>query len=132
MVPTVALQAGLVGKAEMTVTDADTALALRSGEVPVLGSPRLVALCEEAACAAVGGRLDEGHTTVGSGIQFHHLAPTPVGEVVTAEATLEKIEGRRLSFTVSANDGAGLVGAGRMTRVVVETDAFLAKARRTP
>ena len=125
------LKAGLVGKAEMTVTEADTAVALRSGEVPVLGSPRLVALCEEAACLAVGSRLSEGHTTVGSGLQFHHLAPTPVGEVVTAEATLEKIEGRRLSFTVSANDGAGLVGAGRMTRVVVETEAFLAKAHGT-
>ena len=128
----VGLKAGLVGKAEMTVTDADTAVALRSGDVPVLGSPRLVALCEEAACAAVGGGLLDGHTTVGSGIQFHHLAPTPIGELVTAEATLEKIEGRRLSFTVSANDPAGLVGAGRMTRVIVETGAFLAKAKRSP
>jgi fluoroacetyl-CoA thioesterase len=127
----VGLDTGLVGKAETTVSEADTALALRSGEVPVLGTPRLVALCEEAACIAVADRLPAGHTTVGSGIQFHHLAPTPVGEMVTAEATLEKVEGRRLSFTVSANDSAGLVGAGRMTRVVVETEAFLAKARRS-
>ncbi|MHB1924090.1 MAG: thioesterase family protein [Acidimicrobiales bacterium] len=124
------IEPGLVGKALMTVGEADTALALRSGEVPVLGTPRLVALCEEAACAAVAGRLEGGHTTVGSGVQFHHLAPTPVGEEVTAEATLEKVEGRRLSFTVSANDGAGLVGAGRMTRVVVETEPFLKRARR--
>ncbi|HVA42479.1 MAG TPA: hotdog domain-containing protein [Acidimicrobiales bacterium] len=123
---------GLVGKALMTVGEADTALALRSGEVPVLGTPRLVALCEEAACAAVEGRLEPGHTTVGSGLQFHHLAPTPVGGEVGAEATLEKVEGRRLSFTVSANDGAGLVGAGRMTRVVVETEPFLKRARREP
>ena len=111
------------------VGEADTAVAVRSGDVPVLATPRLVALCEEAACAAVAGLLEAGHTTVGSSVQFNHLAPTAVGGSVSAEATLEKIEGRRLGFTVSVTDAAGLVGAGRITRVVVETERFLKRVK---
>jgi len=113
----------------MIVSEGDTAIALRSGDVPVLGTPRLVALCEEAACAAVDAQLSEGETTVGNSVQFNHLSPTPVGGGVSAEATLERIEGRRLTFTVSARDPAGLVGAGRVSRVVVDRDRFLAKVR---
>lgn len=124
------IKPGLAGRAALVVSEADTAAALRSGDVPVLGTPRLIALSEEAACAAVAGRLPEGQTTVGSSVQFNHIAPTPVGQKVTAEATLEKVEGRRLTFTVSANDAGGLVGAGRVTRVVVETERFLAKSHR--
>jgi predicted thioesterase len=119
----------MVGKATLIVGDADTAIALGSGEVPVLGSPRLVALCEQAACSAVHGRLEAGLTTVGMRIQFDHLAPTAVGGEVTAEATLEKVEGRRLTFTVSASDRGGLVGVGKLTRVVVEEERFLKKCR---
>jgi fluoroacetyl-CoA thioesterase len=61
--------------------------------------------------------------------QVDHLAPTAVGGVVTAEATLEKVEGRRLTFTVSVNDRCGLVAAGKVTRVIVDRERFLAKAR---
>ena len=113
----------------MVVTEDDTAAAIGSGDVPVLGTPRLLALCEKAAFGAVQSRLGEGQTTVGNGIQFNHVAPSAVGAAVTAEATLERVEGRRLSFTVSARDGAGLVGAGRASRVVVDRDRFLAKLR---
>jgi len=113
----------------MVVAEADTAKAMRSGDVPVLGTPRLVALCEEAACLAVAGKLGEGRTSVGVQVQFDHLAPVRIGSEVTAEATLEKVEGRRLVFTVTAAYHAGLVGAGRMTRVVVELESFLAKSR---
>ena len=128
----VPLQPGLAGRATLVVTDADTALALRSGSVPVLGTPRLISLCEEAACRAVDDLLEPGHTTVGMRIQFDHLAPTAVGATVTAEATLERVEGRRLTFTVSANDEGGLVGAGKVTRVVVEAERFLHKVRSSP
>ncbi|MDE3086024.1 MAG: thioesterase, partial [Acidobacteriota bacterium] len=76
-----------------------------------------------------GGALPAAKTTVGVRVQLDHLAPVKVGRVVTAEATLERVEGRRLVFTVSVSDDAGLVAAGRMTRVVVETESFLAKAR---
>ena len=106
---------------------ADTALALHSGEVPVLATPRLIALCEEASLDALAGQVPEGYTTVGMRVQLDHLAPTAVGGSITAEATLEKVEGRRLTFTVSAADDRGLVAAGKVTRVVVEIDQFLAK-----
>jgi predicted thioesterase len=125
----VPLSPGLHGSAKLLVTDSDTAIALRSGEVAVLGTPRLIALVEEAAVTAVGDRLPAGHTTVGMRVQIDHLAPTNVGSSVAAEATLEKVEGRRLTFTVSVNDQCGLVAAGKVTRVIVETDRFLDKAR---
>jgi fluoroacetyl-CoA thioesterase len=112
----------------MTVGDDDTAVAWRSGQVPVLATPRVVALCEEATCLAVADDLDEGRTTVGMRVQLDHLAPTRVGAAVTAEAVLEKVEGRRLVFTVSVNDNQGLVAAGKITRVVVDVERFLKRA----
>lgn len=107
----------------------DTALALRSGEVEVLGTPRVIALVEEAAMVAVSDQLPPGHTTVGMRVQVDHLAPTNVGSSVAAEATLERVEGRRLTFTVTVTDQCGLIAAGKVTRVIVETERFLDKAR---
>lgn len=120
---------GLNACVSAVVGTPDTAVALGTGEVEVLATPRLIALCEEACCAAISGSLEEGQTSVGGRVQFDHLAPLRVGATVAAEATLERVEGRRLVFTVSATDDAGLVAAGRMTRVVVDKDIFLAKAR---
>lgn len=122
------LEPGLSGRSTLEVTEADTAIALRSGEVAVLATPRLVALCEEATCAALAGRLAPGTTSVGTQIQFSHLAPSALGITVTAEAVLDKVEGRRLVFTVSASDPNGLVGAGKVTRVLVEIDRFVKRA----
>ena len=123
------LSPGLHGSAKLVVATEDTALALRSGEVEVLGTPRVIALAEEAAMAAVADRLPVGQTTVGMRVQVDHLHPTSIGSSVAAEATLEKIEGRRLTFTVSVTDHCGLVAAGKVTRVVVETERFLDRAR---
>jgi fluoroacetyl-CoA thioesterase len=125
----VPVEPGLSARVSLVVGESDTALALRSGDVPVLGTPRLIALCEEAACQAVQGKLGDGRTSVGVRVQFDHLAPVRTGSEIAAEAILEKVEGRRLVFTVTASDGAGLVGAGKVTRVVVEREDFLAKAR---
>jgi fluoroacetyl-CoA thioesterase len=122
---------GLRAEATLLVTEADTARAMGSGDVDVLATPRLVALCEQASCEALGGRLTDTTTTVGMRVQIDHLQPTPVGAVVTAEAVLERIEGRRLSFTVSVSDAGGLVAAGRLTRVVVDRERFLAKCCST-
>ncbi len=121
------LQPGLAAKVVIDVCDDDTAVALHTGEVPVLGTPRLVALCEEATLAAVAGQVPEGHTTVGMRVQLDHLAPTAVGCQVSAEARLEKIEGRRLTFSVSASDDRGLIAAGKVTRVVVDVEKFMDK-----
>jgi predicted thioesterase len=122
------LRPGLTATATMTVSDADTAVALRSGDVAVLATPRVVSLAEEASVQAVAGALADGQTTVGYRVQLDHLAPTAVGGRVDAEATLETVESRRLTFRVSVNDGRGLVAAGRITRVVVERSHFLEKA----
>ncbi|MDQ3293231.1 MAG: thioesterase [Actinomycetota bacterium] len=123
------LEPGLSGSASLQVGVDDTAKALHSGDVEVLGSPRVVALAEEASIAAVAGALPPGQTTVGMRFQLDHLAPAAIGATVTADATLEKVEGRRLTFTVSINDERGLVACGKVTRVVVETDRFLDKSR---
>jgi fluoroacetyl-CoA thioesterase len=124
----VPLQPGLAASIALAVRDADTALALRSGEVAVLATPRLIALCEEASVAAIAGQVPDGHTTVGMRVQLDHLAPTAVGHTVKAEARLDKIEGRRLTFSVSASDERGLVAAGKVTRVVVDVEKFMDKS----
>ena len=120
---------GSSASVDLTVADSDTAIAMLSGSVPVLATPRLVALFEEAAMAAIDGQLADNETSVGMRVQVDHLAPTEVGATVTAEATLDKAEGRRLVFTVSARDARGLVGAGKVTRVIVDLEAFLDKLR---
>jgi fluoroacetyl-CoA thioesterase len=123
---------GLTAQVELTVGQDDTALHFRSGDVPVLATPRLIALCEEATCRATDGHLTDAQSSVATRVQFDHLAPVGIGKVVLAEATLVKVEGRRLTFNVSAarleGDGGGMVGAGRVTRVVVDEATFLAKA----
>jgi fluoroacetyl-CoA thioesterase len=124
----VPLKPGLVATVEMVVTEDDTAPAFRSGDVPVLATGRVVGLAESATVLAVENRLDEGTTTVGYRVQLDHLAPTAVGSDVKAEALLEAVQGRRLTFRVSVTDARGLVAAGKITRVVVERTRFLEKA----
>ena len=119
---------GLSHKLHMVVVEADTALAMQTGDVPVLATPAVVRLCEQATVEAVKAELAEGTTTVGHRVQLDHLAPTAIGGTVEAEAVLESVEGRRLTFRVSVSDGHGLVAAGRIQRVVVERVRFLEKA----
>lgn len=123
------LTAGLCGQVELVVTEADTATALASGDVEVLATPRLVALCEQATVEAVQGHLESGQTTVGFRIEISHVAPVSVGRSVVASASLEKVEGKRLVFGVSVNDKCGIVAAGRITRVLVDRDSFMEKVR---
>ncbi len=125
------LETGMRGDAKLVVTDDDTAAALGSGVVEVLGSPRLVALCEEATVNAVDGALDEGTSTVGMRIRLDHLQPTPVGAEVRAEAVLDRIDGRRLTFTVSAEDSGGLIAAGKITRAIIDVERFMTKCCAT-
>jgi len=125
------LRPGLAATIEWTVADADTAAAVGSGDVPVLATPRVVALAEQAGVAALAEALDPGTTTVGYRVQLDHLAPTPVGATVRVEAVLEAVEGRRLTFRVAVTDANGLVAAGRITRVSVERTRFLERAAGT-
>jgi len=123
------LTVGTAASVTHCVVAADTAAEVGSGDVPVLATPRVVALAEQATVEAVAGALPAGHTTVGYRVQLTHLAPSPVGANVRADVVLESIEGRRLSFRVSVTDGRGLVAAGYVTRVVVERERFIEKAR---
>jgi fluoroacetyl-CoA thioesterase len=122
------VQPGVAARVELTVTDADTAQALGSGDVPVLGTPRVLALAEAATVAALAPRMDSGTTTVGTHVEIDHVAATPVGRRVTALAVLAKVDGRRLHFDIVVRDGEDLVAEGRVERVVVDRQRFLAKA----
>ncbi len=122
-------QTGLAARIELEVAEADTAEALRTGSVPVLATPRLIALCEEASCAALEGQLAPNCTSVAKRLQFDHLVPVGIGGKVWAEATLDRIEGRRLVFTLSVSESSGLVAAGKLVRVVVDRETFLGNVR---
>jgi fluoroacetyl-CoA thioesterase len=123
------MQPGAAAAVEETVTEAMTATALGSGDVPVLGTPKVLAMVEAAAVAAVASELADGHTTVGVSVELQHLAPTPVGARVTARAELVEAAGRRLRFAFEVTDATGVVATGTHTRVVVERGPFLEAAR---
>jgi predicted thioesterase len=124
----VPIEAGLSAQVELIVAEGDTAIAMRSGDVHMLSTPRVVGLCEEATVAALEGQLATGQTSVGHTVQLDHVAPARVGARIVADATLQKINGRRLTFTVAVNDGHGLIAAGILTRVVVDVERFLDSA----
>lgn len=118
-----------------TVTDEDTALAVGSGTLPVLGTPRLLAWCEAATCAALEPGLPEGSTSVGTRVALEHLAASPVGQVVEVSAASSYVDGRLHRFTVAARsaDARGtLVGTAEITRVVVDADRFLRRISPPP
>jgi predicted thioesterase len=117
----------LVASESLTVDPSDTASELGTGSVAVLATARLLTLCERAAVAAVANHLDEGLTTVGVQVRLDHVTPCPVGCRVSAAATLEKVAGKKLYFTISAHDERGLVAAGKVTRVIVNERDFMTK-----
>ena len=121
---------GLKGESRLVVSENDTARALGSGDVNVLGTPKLVALFEEATVDALRGMLEPGQSSVGMRVQIDHLQPTPIGAEVVVEAQLDKVEGRRITFTVTATDSGGLVAAGKVTRVMVDVERFMSKCCR--
>jgi fluoroacetyl-CoA thioesterase len=122
---------GLHAEVELTVTDADTAAAVGSGDVPVLATPRLVALAEAATVAAVSAGLDAGQTSVGTLVRLEHLRASAVGSRVRVRAELVDVDGRQLRFDVTATDAdsaAGhVVGRGEVVRAVVDRQRFLGR-----
>lgn len=121
--------ATLTSTLTFTVTDDDTAAAVGSGSLPVLGTPRLLAWLEAATCAALEPTLAQGSTSVGTRVQVEHLAASAVGAEVEVSASSAFEDGRLHRFTVSARDtGSGKVlAAGEITRVVVDAERFLAR-----
>ncbi|HEX6148647.1 thioesterase family protein [Nocardioides sp.] len=115
-----------------SVSDDDTAAAVGSGSLPVLGTPRLLAWCEAATCAAIEPHLAAGQTSVGTRISLEHLAASPVGAEVEVTASSSYSDGRLHRFTVAARHtgDSKVVGTGEITRVIVESDRFLARLHR--
>lgn len=121
------LSIGLRGEARRVVSEDATAIALGSGDVPVLGTPALLALVEEAACAAVAGSLDDGRTSVGTWVELEHLTPSKVGAEVFATAELTAVDEKTLEFTCAVRDGDTVVARARHRRAVVDREIFLGR-----
>lgn len=119
------LEAGLAAAFDHTVGDDDTAIAFGSGDVPVLATPRLVALAEGATFRSVAGDLTDDLTTVGVRVELDHVLPSAVGAVVHIATVLERIDGRRLTFGVRVSDGDRVIAEGTISRVIVTRERFL-------
>jgi predicted thioesterase len=117
---------GRTSTREFVVSQADTAIAVGSGSLPVLGTPVLLAWCEAVTCAVLD--LTEPQTSVGTRVALEHLAASPVGAVVQVTATVSYVDGRLVRFDVSARQPDGkLLGSGEVTRVIVDAERFLAR-----
>ena len=117
---------------EFTVTEDDTAVALGSGSLAVLATPRMLAWCESATCAAIDQDLPDERTSVGTRVQLEHVGASAVGAVVRVTATVAYVDGRLVRFQVAAEQGPDrkVVAHGEVTRVVVDRDRFLARLAR--
>jgi len=111
-----------------TVTEEITAAKVKSGSLPVLATPYMVALMEQAASELCDKFVDEGISTVGTALNISHLAPTCVGGKVRAVATLTAFDGRKACFDVEAYDDAGLIGKGTHERFTIKVESFMKKA----
>ena len=121
------LQEGLQHTSQLTVTDAVTAIALGSGDMPVLATPAMMALMENAAMLAVADHLPEGCTTVGGHITSSHLKPSKLGDTVTATAVVTRIDGKKIEFKVEAHCGDMLLGEGTHLRFIVDKEKFMSR-----
>lgn len=107
------------------VTEQQTARQMGSGDLPVLATPALVALMENAAMMCARGILQEGDTTVGGSIEVKHLAPSPVGANITATATMTAQSGKKLTFAITASDDQREIGTATHTRFIVNSEKFM-------
>ena len=118
---------GLKGEASTLVEKEDTAQYVGSGSLLVYATPCLAALMEGAACAAIEDVLPQGQTSVGTALNLEHLSATPVGLEVRASAEVTAVDGRKISFAITAFDESGEIGRATHTRVLVNSEKFLEK-----
>ncbi len=114
-------------KVEITVEEKDTAMALGSGTLAVLATPRMIALMEESAYKCIEKYLENGQSSVGTYLDVKHLAATPVGMKAYAESEIIEVDGRRVVFSVKAYDEKGIIGEGKHERFIVFSEKFVAK-----
>jgi len=122
------LKVGMLGEARTKVTEENTALKFGSGTVGVFATPAMIGLMEKASINCVEGYIPEGFSSVGTKIDIRHLAPTPIGMEVAAEAELVEIDGPKLKFKVQAYDGKEKIGEGMHNRYIIKLDEFLKRA----
>jgi len=115
---------GLVSQTELLVGEENTASHLGSGNVAVLATPEMIRLMEKAAVAAVDHLLPDGYCSVGVEVNVRHLAATPVGMRVRAQAELTAVEGRKLTFHVEADDEVERIGEGEHRRAIIDVGKF--------
>ncbi len=127
IVQTRMLEIGLRYSSELMVTDAVTAAAVGSGDMPVLATPMMMAMMENAAMLAVRDELPAGCTTVGGHIESSHLKPSRVGDVINAIAEVTKVEGKKIRFRIAAYSGNTLLGEGTHLRFIVDRDKFMSR-----
>lgn len=118
---------GMKGEASTLVEKEDTAQYVGSGSLLVYATPCLAALMEGAACAAIEEVLPLGQTSVGTALNLEHLSATPVGLEVRASAEVTAVDGRKITFAITAFDEAGEIGRATHTRVLVSSEKFLEK-----
>jgi len=123
------IEVGLKGTAAWIVDEKQLASAVGSGSVEVFSTPFLVALCEAAAVNALKNSLKSEETSVGTNVNVSHLAATPVGVKVSAEATVTAVEGRKVKFSVVANDAKEKIGEGTHERFILNKEKFVSKAK---
>ena len=121
------IEIGLKHTSELVVTDTVTAIAVGSGNMPVLATPMMMALMENAAMLAVEEELPDGCTTVGGYIESSHLKPSKIGDIVKAIAEVTKVDGKKIEFKVAAYSGDTLLGEGTHLRFVVNREKFMSK-----
>lgn len=119
------IQPGLIGKAKITVSESVLATYLGSGSIEVYATPGMVALMEAAAVAAIDPLLPEGQASVGVALQVKHLAATPPGEEVRAQAEVVDVDGRKVTLEVRAWDEHELIGEGTHVRYVIDVARFV-------
>jgi predicted thioesterase len=124
------IQVGMTASGSFTVADSDTAVALGSGDVPVLGTPRLIAWAEAVTVRALSGHISDDATSVGTRVELDHLGATAVGTDVTVDVVVSEVDGRNLSFDVHVWQTENVtIGRGTLSRVLVDRQRFLARVR---
>ena len=121
---------GLIGTAEIVVGPEHTAPFVGSGRIAVLATPVMINLIEAAALAAVEHLLPAGHQSLGIHLDVSHTAATPIGLRVTATAKVTRVEGRIITFEVTARDEFETIGGGTPRRVVVSVARFDERVQR--
>ena len=121
------IEIGLKHTSELAVTEDVTAIAVGSGDMPVLATPMMMALMENAAMLAVADELPEGCTTVGGYIESSHLKPSKIGDMVRAEAEVTKVDGKKIEFKVAAFSGDTVLGVGTHLRFIVDREKFMSR-----